>query len=383
MRVFIIGQMRDAADEQGLHWLQRLDQNIIEPLMIHMKLMRDPKSSSIVDFHYVVQTPFDLTDPDIMDGVVAAIDAADIIIADLTDANANVYYETALAHALGKQVITVGDRPQFDMNGQRHIDLKQDITQETLPVAIRKSLIDAIQQAHEEQLSYNTPRNPITNFYGTSLPRASSTVAVADTYFNNFASPLVKSWTEINFERTEHLYPINRKAHENNTNILIDMGRSIADRKALRLHVIIPDRIEYATKGRINTLRGIGRNHLQEFLISAPHRSFTITALFDGNKKFQFYDMPTPLEGLQKTIERRMKSLEIVRDTPEWRERELDEINLFSEALERAIRNSDPIIRDHIKVVRFESRVLSLRREEAKKQTPPSLLWMYDLLVKS
>jgi hypothetical protein len=373
--------MRDQPDENGLQWLQRLDRNLIEPILIDMGLKESKASPRPAEANYVVQTPFDLNDPDIMDGVVAAIDSADIIIADLTDANANVYYEVSLAHALGKQVITVGDRPVFDLHGMRHIDLQQNTTLQSMNSTIRTQLIESLKLAHAEVTNYATPRNPITNFYGTSLPRASSTVAVAETYFINFVSPLVQSWTLTNYEKTEHLYPINRKALENGQDILISMGRSIEDRKGLRLHIVIPDKIEYATKDRINDLRGISKGTLQEFMISAPHRTFTINGRFINKTTFRFYDVPTPIEGLHKTVERRMKSLEIQRDSPAWRERELDEINLFAEALQRAIGNSTPNVRDNVKIVRFDSDMLTMRRDDVRREFP-ELVWVYDLLAR-
>jgi hypothetical protein len=369
-RCFIIGPMKDDPDDNGLHWLQRLDRELIEPIMKDIGL------------DYKVTTPFDLHDPYVMEGVIAEIDSADIVIADLTGANANVYYEVCLAHALGKEVILIGEEPTFDLKGLRYVPLKQNATQNSMGAKIRNQLIGALKESHNEIAAFGTPTNPITRYYGTSLTRASSTVAVAETYFMNFLKPAVDSWTEMNNENTEHLYPIQRKMFVDGKDVLISMGKSRDTRKRLRLNVVIPDRIEIATKASINRLRGTTKTKLQEFLLSARHRSLTVNTLFDERKgTFQFWDIPTPIEGLQRTIERRMRTLDIKKNSDEWIEREVSEINLFADALERRIINDEsPIYRDNIRIVRFYVELLKLRKDDVK-QRAPELVWMVDGLT--
>jgi len=57
--------------------------------------------------------------------------ASDIIIAETTDKNPNVYYEVGYAHALNKQVILItkdASTLPFDLKGYKHIDYKGQIT---------------------------------------------------------------------------------------------------------------------------------------------------------------------------------------------------------------------------------------------------------------
>lgn len=67
----------------------------------------------------------DLATPgDIMDQVWKDIRRSDVVLADLTDLNPNVYYEVGLAHALGKSTILIkqaGGAPvPFDLHGHKH-----------------------------------------------------------------------------------------------------------------------------------------------------------------------------------------------------------------------------------------------------------------------
>ncbi len=65
-----------------------------------------------------------LSQRNILEDVISSISESDLIVADLTGANANVYYELGLAHALGKRVLlmtqSIDDLP-FDLRSYRVI----------------------------------------------------------------------------------------------------------------------------------------------------------------------------------------------------------------------------------------------------------------------
>jgi nucleoside 2-deoxyribosyltransferase len=79
-----------------------------------------------------------LFDENILDRIYNQISKADLIVADMTGRNANVFYETGYAHALGKRVILItkeADDIPFDLKHYHHIiyensisDLKKDLT---------------------------------------------------------------------------------------------------------------------------------------------------------------------------------------------------------------------------------------------------------------
>jgi nucleoside 2-deoxyribosyltransferase len=64
---------------------------------------------------------------DIMDEIWQSIEKADLIIADITEHNANVFYELGIAHALEKKVMLIrnkkgGERIPFDISKWRYIE---------------------------------------------------------------------------------------------------------------------------------------------------------------------------------------------------------------------------------------------------------------------
>jgi len=72
----------------------------------------------------------------VLEDIWKGIYESELIIADITKQNANVFYELGLAHALGKDVILLrqkdGDPIPFDILGRRYIQYK------TLPSSFKK-----------------------------------------------------------------------------------------------------------------------------------------------------------------------------------------------------------------------------------------------------
>ena len=70
-------------------------------------------------------------DEPILDRIYNQIAKADLIVAELTGRNPNVFYETGYAHALGKRVILLTQNTAdivFDLNHFTHIVYKEDIS---------------------------------------------------------------------------------------------------------------------------------------------------------------------------------------------------------------------------------------------------------------
>ena len=57
--------------------------------------------------------------------ILRRIRESDVIVAEMTDKNANVYYEVGYAHGLGKQPILISNEAKtlpFDLSGYKHIE---------------------------------------------------------------------------------------------------------------------------------------------------------------------------------------------------------------------------------------------------------------------
>lgn len=79
----------------------------------------------------IVKRADELTGPDIMEDVWKEINIANIIIADITNRNPNVFYELGIAHTLGKKIILLTQNTKdipFDLNRYRFICYENKIS---------------------------------------------------------------------------------------------------------------------------------------------------------------------------------------------------------------------------------------------------------------
>ena len=70
-----------------------------------------------------------LNTSDILDDIWTGIIEADFVIADVSDANANVFYELGMAHAIGTPVIIIAQdvsNVPFDIASRRMITYESD-----------------------------------------------------------------------------------------------------------------------------------------------------------------------------------------------------------------------------------------------------------------
>jgi hypothetical protein len=89
----------------------------------------------------------------ILDRIFNQINKADVIVADMTDQNPNVFYEVGYAHALGKTVLLItqkADDIPFDLKHRPHIIYEGKITD--LRSKLAKRLKWAIREAKKQML---------------------------------------------------------------------------------------------------------------------------------------------------------------------------------------------------------------------------------------
>ena len=97
----------------------------------------------------------------ILKDIVVGINNADVLIADLTNSNANVFYELGLAHAMNKSVIIItqdiGELP-FDIKSYRAIEYSLQFNK--LPKLLNK-LKELLSGAMDGKIKYG---NPVSEF---------------------------------------------------------------------------------------------------------------------------------------------------------------------------------------------------------------------------
>ncbi len=106
---------------------------------------------------YVERVDEQIFDGTILSRIFNQIAKADIIIADLTGRNPNVFYETGYAHALGKRVILLTQQEKdipFDLKHYQHIIYEGKITR--LIVELEKRVRWFIENPEGISSGYNT-----------------------------------------------------------------------------------------------------------------------------------------------------------------------------------------------------------------------------------
>jgi len=104
----------------------------------------------------------------ILEDIVKGIHGSDLIIADLTGSNPNVFYELGMAHGLNKPVILITQSVEevpFDLRSYRMIDYGTYFSEAR---KFREELTKIASQALKDALSFG---NPISDFLRLEAPR--------------------------------------------------------------------------------------------------------------------------------------------------------------------------------------------------------------------
>ena len=159
---FVIGQMTDQKVDMGR--LERLRDKVLRPYL-------EPKG-------YTVVLPGDPSDsPDILSSVMQRIDTADILVADLTGNNPNVYYELGARHSLGLPYVLVSEHnPLFDL---AHVTYEK--YPKGRPGSAKPRIEAQLKKADAAARASRFVENPISRFYGRPLAEVSPVAGLAST----------------------------------------------------------------------------------------------------------------------------------------------------------------------------------------------------------
>lgn len=141
--LFIISPIGKEDSETRI-FFDKVRRNIIDPIAVELGYETERSDD--------IQKPGTITKQ-----IIEALRTSDLVVADLSRKNPNVFYELAVRHAVGKPVIllsAVGDTIPFDLSAQRVIfyDFDPDHVREA-----KEDLTEQIQQVESETFVVDSP----------------------------------------------------------------------------------------------------------------------------------------------------------------------------------------------------------------------------------
>ncbi|NDJ60284.1 MAG: hypothetical protein GYB67_04115 [Chloroflexi bacterium] len=361
-RCFIIGPMKDASLGRQAR-LNKIKFDVIEPLL------NEIAQEENYQIQYIVENPYDLGGNHIMNDVIYAIDRADIVIADLTFSNANVFYELGITHALGRPCLSVLEASQhyteFDIRAYRYYSIDMDNNKHD---EAKNTLRKALRTAHRD-VDWSRFENPVIDFFRAPITYISPAYALAQGYYRNFVLPVVEAM--INRKgKDAFIYDIGttsksdlREVSVEETDIL-----PVAARSKLKLNIIIPERITYARRDYADRFR----DQMLSAVVESAGRNFTCWyRSYDDGAKIELVDLATTMSSMLDAIQRRMRfPANPDFDSPEWREIEKQEVERFVLNLQMLINahERNPVFKDAITITRYDP------------DTPTEHMWIHNIL---
>ncbi|WP_270888834.1 STING domain-containing protein [Pedococcus sp. 5OH_020] len=367
---FIIGPMGESEGIGSRARLTRLKNNIVRPVL-------ETITAGTTD-SYEVKSPFDLGlegGNAIIRDVIYNIDRADIVVADLTNANPNVFYELGITHALGRPCVAVlqeGQPIQFDVNAYRVFRINLDISDagsaDDAYAHGQTALTPALKAAHSATDDWSRLENPVIDYYHAPMTYVSPASALADGYFSNFVRPVVTSLTQR--RGNDYFFDVSvgadlATAEPGDEDRLEAL--SAHQRTGLDLEIVVPARIELAKHDYADDLRAMAR----PASVETSGRALTLWAYPRSDGQLCLVDIPTTMRGVEPAVDRRMRFRGTDHDSEEWRAVEKQEVDRFVLALRTNLKtrfDSD----------RFRRRVTVTRSDQIERTD--DLAWIRSVL---
>jgi hypothetical protein len=287
--------------KQDIKRLRRLADKVLEPIL--------------KDRGYEVVLPDDPSrSTNIMKSVMERIDTADILVADLTGDNANVYYELAVRHSLGLPYVLVSEhKPRFDIATLAYIKYKPGRPQDECD-----KMEAWLTLADEAAKASRVVDNPISDFYKRPLAEVSPASGLALGYFRNFLRFAVVD--------------IHKAADSVELQEIVADGHADANREVWSP---LPKTLSEAFHNAIDK-HFVYRGLLQRARIKKDPREFHLYALPQAKPtdSVVFIDIPTAMNALQVAVDGRTPA-GVDADSPIWMRLERQEINRFRSAVRR------------------------------------------------
>ncbi len=279
---FVIGPMKN---DQDIARQKRLATEILEPLLAQSG--------------YVVQTPDVPEQKQIMNQVIAALDRADLVVADITSGNPSVLYELGIRHCIGLPTIMVqhkrskavsggksAKRVPFDLSHYRYKELDLDnsaAAQEALKATVEATLAQMRIPGPQGQSD-----NPVTEYYkGWPMIEGSPAAGLALGYYLNMVKRAAEALSRPDAQAS----------------LLDDKKRptQLAIDEIKRLNVYIPRQPDLATVSYLDAF--IEKMNAQNCEITAPGRP---VRTYFVEQDHALLDIPTTLGAINEAVRRRV-----------------------------------------------------------------------------
>lgn len=208
---------------------------------------------ALVEAGYQVKRADDIkSQSNILEDIVKGIIESDLIVADLTDSNANVYYELGIAHALQKKVVLITqeiDELPFDLKSYRVIGYSTHFARMN---EAKTELCQLAQEASNGTLPFG---NPVKD-YG-------KTQGVNESIFPVVVSNNNESETDLGF--LDHVVQVEEN-FESLSNIVAVVGSKLVDELTPEINrtTEILTTTDLTTKQRRNVIKELAK-HVDDY----------------------------------------------------------------------------------------------------------------------
>ncbi|MEZ5102988.1 MAG: STING domain-containing protein [Draconibacterium sp.] len=306
-RCFVIGPMTD------MDRLDKLAYEVIKPI--------------VEPYGFDVITPLEGVDGHIMHHVLLELERADLLIADLSGNNPNVMYELGIYHSFGKAYLALKDdnltsdkeKTPFDIQSYRFQNINLNDVSNSITI-LKPKILNLVKRIDFEDY-FN---NPVTDFYQSPVTEIPTAVGLAKNYEKNFLNQII---------------PLVFKKNERDENFMVEIkedveeqkiGRVLSDkeRNILKVRILIPSELEYATHENITHFKEDGVIKSNNWVINRKTRPFGISMIFEDDYCPVIIDIPSVLSTLEESIKNRRNIRELQqiskRDWEELKKKELE-----------------------------------------------------------
>lgn len=258
------------------------------------------------------------------------LELADVVIADITDADPAVVYELTVAQGLGTPDVVIRDRsadsPAVRIFDVLDLDL-DDVESSRRTVEQRLLSVRSIFEA----LGENPTTNPMTSFFKAPLTQISVANALAAGYARNFVLPVANALLEISTGRGPG-------------SVTVDGVELSAERlRDVTVTVVVPKRLEWCSDDFID-LELAQTSLVVPATVTHPDfsrpRPLKCLPLVDGEPVRLLDVFPTTLSTVAESIDERFDVDPHRRTSDHWMALEQKEIDRFQSKLVKRIRSA-------------------------------------------